>query len=88
MARVVFAPQFLPGMKWLKAVLPTPLGTLAVEWHFTEEDTLDISITSSYGVEVEPIIDEAYADRVTLNVSSSVIIRTPDTLEIEDEDGA
>ncbi len=83
MAHVIFAPQFLPGMKWLKTIVPTPLGTLAVEWHFTEDDALDISISSSYGVEVDPVIDEAYADRVTFNVSSSVIVRLPENLDDE-----
>ena len=84
MARVVFAPHFPPGMKWLKTVVPTPLGTLAVEWHFTEDEKLDISISSSYGVEIDPVIDEAYADRVTLNVSSSVIIRPMGNPEAEE----
>ena len=80
MARILFEPCFLPEMSWLKVNVPTPLGLIAVEWHRGEDGAIDIGISASYALEIVPVIDEAFADKVTFSVSGNVEIIQPEEL--------
>lgn len=74
--QVYFNP-LLTAVEWARAQIHTPNGVIQVDWGFNEQNELEVSIDSTYGLEVVPILDPQVAATAIIKVSSSVIILSP-----------
>ena len=79
-AAVYFNP-ILDGVAWVKAEIPTPHGTISVNWCRQEDGELRVVINSSYPVEVIPQLDASVLAQATFSVGDDVSIM------VADEDG-
>ncbi|NMA42442.1 MAG: family 78 glycoside hydrolase catalytic domain [Oligosphaeraceae bacterium] len=88
MSRVVFNPC-PKACAWVKAKIPTPKGSIRVEWRKNVEQVFVANISATYPLEIIPILDPEVAEKAEFQVSDNITILTPDDddLIIEEENG-
>jgi hypothetical protein len=74
--QVYFNPQ-LTAVEWARAQVHTPLGQIHIDWGYKENGDLEISIDSSYGLELLPELNRDVAERATIKVGNQVTILQP-----------
>jgi len=76
--QVYFNPQ-LTAVEWARAQIHTPLGQIHIDWGYKENGDLEISIDSSYGLELLPELNRDIAERATIKVGNQVTILQPES---------
>ena len=72
-AKIYFNPM-LSAVEWARASIPTPRGTIQVDWGFKENGDLEAIIEANYPLEVVPLLDPNVASNATIRVSDEVVI--------------
>lgn len=77
MKMVYFNP--LPGIvTWVKATIPTPNGSITVNWELKQDGVFEASISANFHLEVVPILNPNIAESAIIQVSDKVAILEPD----------
>lgn len=71
MKKVIFAPALLDELPWVKVIIPTVHGTISAEWH-RKDKGLDVSINSTYPLEIIPALPPDAELEVTFNLGDNV----------------
>ncbi|MFA6723071.1 MAG: family 78 glycoside hydrolase catalytic domain [Lentisphaeria bacterium] len=86
MERVVFNPC-PKACAWVKAKIPTPKGSIRVEWRMSMDQVFVANISATYPLEIIPVLDPEVAENAEFQVSEEISILAPDDedLIIEEE---
>ena len=69
----------LPGIvTWVKATIPTPNGSITVNWELKQDGVFEASISANFHLEVVPILNPNIAESAIIQVSDKVAILEPD----------
>lgn len=68
-----------PGdVSWARGTIPTPSGSISVSWRLEENGIFNVNISSTYILEVIPVLDPGIAEQAVFNVSDKVSIMAPE----------
>ena len=77
MKMIYFNP--LPGkVTWAKASVPTPNGTISVNWSLRPDGVFDASLSATFPLEVIPLLNPDIAESALFKVSDNVSILAPE----------
>jgi hypothetical protein len=77
MRMIYFNP--LPGdVTWAKATIPTPNGTISVNWSLRPDGVFDASLSATFPLEVIPLLNPAIAESALFKVSENVTVLAPE----------
>jgi len=68
--QIYFNPN-LAAMEWATASVPTPKGSIKVDWHFRETGELEVSLEATYPLEVVAQLDPNVASKTILKVGEN-----------------
>ncbi|MCJ8332463.1 MAG: hypothetical protein HRT89_16865, partial [Lentisphaeria bacterium] len=86
--QIYFNPQ-LSAVEWITAQIPTPQGNIKIDWRYTDEGVLEVSIDANYRLEVLPQLDTPMELDTVLKVGENVQVlsdKEKDGTEPDDED--
>ena len=70
-ARVNPLPQ---TVTWAKASIPTPNGTISVNWSLRPDGVFDASISATFPLEVIPLLNPEIAESALFKVSENITV--------------
>ena len=77
MRMIYFNP--LPGdVTWAKATIPTPNGTISVNWSLRPDGVFDASLSATFPLEVIPLLNPAIAESALFKVSENITVLAPE----------
>ena len=71
--QIYFNPN-LAAMEWATASVPTPKGSIKVDWHFRETGELEVTLEATYPLEVVAQLDPSVASKTILKVGENVSV--------------
>jgi hypothetical protein len=79
----VYFNPLLTAVEWCRAQIPTPRGTIQVDWGFRESGELEILIDANFSLEVIPLLNPDIISDAIMHVSDEVIIAYPEERKTE-----